>query len=164
MNAATKSVLAVTLYWSRQPSTGCSPAPTIPTTEATMIHTTLTTLNQLNRSSVLGIANNNVGMAKIPVYNIKQSLFELRTPKAIWPASSCPPVAKTAKTMVPNERISRPTGPARIYPASPILWTVTRRRHYIRKHFTAKRGPNCKYSRSRNRGRQVIPHLQGASA
>ena len=96
----------------------------MPMIPATRIEMTLGMLSQESRSRVRGREKMKVGMAKMPVYSIRHSWLFDKMPRAIWPASSCPPVAKIAKMIVPALNTSRPIGPARMYPASPMLWTV----------------------------------------
>ena len=57
--------------------------------------------SQESWSRVRGKESKSVGMAKMPVYHIKQSLFSERTLKVICPANSCDPVAQMAKMTVP---------------------------------------------------------------
>ena len=65
------------------PGSGWSPAPTMPTIPATMMLSTLETDNQESPSNVLGNEQIRVGIAKMPVYSIVQSLLSLRDASAI---------------------------------------------------------------------------------
>lgn len=85
MKAVTKVVVTALLIFA---SGNSIPAPTIPTIPAMIMLMTLGTLSQLNRSRVRGKAQMSVGMAKMPVYNIRQSFLSERAPRAIWPASN----------------------------------------------------------------------------
>lgn len=80
MNAVTKSVFTTISIGAPD---GLIPAPIMPTKPATIMVITLSTLSQLNRSSVRGNAQISVGMAKTPVYSVRQSLFEDKAPRAI---------------------------------------------------------------------------------
>lgn len=86
----------------------------MPTIPAMMILSTLETDNHESPSNVLGNEQINVGIAKMPVYSMVQSLLSLRDASAICPASSCPPVANMANTTVPKAKTSRPIGPKRM--------------------------------------------------
>jgi hypothetical protein len=55
-------------------------------------------------SSRRGKLRSSVGIAKIPVYSIKQSLLSERADKAICPARSWLPVKKIAMITVPPAR------------------------------------------------------------
>lgn len=102
---------------------GLAPAAPMPTSPATRMQMHDGMQSHESWSSVRGNESRSVGIAKMPVYHIRQSLFSERTPRLICPASSCDPVAQMAKMTVPAARISRTIGPPKILPASPMLWT-----------------------------------------
>lgn len=59
------------------------PAPTVATSEATIIEITAGILSQDRlRFNVLGKLRSSVGMAKIPQYHIRQSLLSDKEPRA----------------------------------------------------------------------------------
>lgn len=134
-----------------------------------MILSTLPTLIQPRCCIVLGQLSRRVATANMPVYNIVHSLLSLSAASAICPASSCPPVANTAKTTVPKARTSLPMGPKRIKPASPMLWTsgwrslkVTRSQEvYVAKapRNTIKMTPGTMPTTASEDGRESMPLL-----
>lgn len=116
--AAKKLVFTVVSVF--RPGSGFAPAAPIATTLAMSMDIVAGMLSQARFwFKVLGRLKSNVGIAKIPQYHIKQSLLSESDPSAASAARSCPPTAKTANNIVPKLKISRPTGPKRIYPASP---------------------------------------------
>lgn len=99
--------------------TGFAPAPIITNNPHSPMNAALRSPSQLRCARVRGRDNTNVAAEKIANKIVVHKLLSESTDRACCPERIRAPTEKTAKMMVPKDRISRPTGPNMMNPASP---------------------------------------------